>query len=267
MESSIQSELHAYVWNEGETPTEVFLSEDNGTYGREDDKLRHDLYKALETKEYGKFQRIWPANVHMDAGELSILFRAFTDQYRGRIIVSGVDEAELAKMYAEQKAFCAQKVFTPAELYALKPALNPHSGEPRVDYGSWHTLSVHIPEVDYYNLDTDAIEATKRFETRTLVDHDYDGRRGWTLQTVWYDGKPVMVVNSSGRDGDEYHDRWITDNQAFGDMIGFLRSYGKDDQPPTDFVKASDVIPAMTEFYNATIHDFYDVERQESRKR
>ena len=267
MESSIQTELHAYVWDEGEAPTEVSLSPDNGTYGRLDDKLRLDLYKALETKEYGKFQRIWPASVHMDAGELSILFRAFNDQYRGRIIVSGVDEAELEHMYTEQKAFCEQKVFTPAELYALKPMLNPHSGEPRVDYGSWHTLSVHLAnEVDRYDLDSDAIEAAKRFETRTLVDHDYDGRRGWTLQTVWFDGKPVMVVNSSGRDGDEYHDRWITDGKTFAEMVSWLRTFLPESED-TGFVEASKPIPAMTEFYGHTIHDYYDVERQESRNR
>jgi len=74
---------------------------------------------------------------------------------------------------------------------------------------------VHFSEdVNYLDLDLDEVEKTQRMETRTIVDHDYDGRRGWTLQTVWFDGKPVMVVNSSGRDGDEYHDRWITDAGA-----------------------------------------------------
>ena len=258
MESSIQSELHAYVWDEGETPTEVFLSPDNGTYGREDDKLRHDLYKALETKEYGKFQRIWPANVRMDAGELSILFRAFTDQYRGRIIVSGTDEADLAKTYDAYRIACQRKVFTPTELYALKPV--------RVDYASWHTLNVHLRnEIDSYDLADGAIEESKRFETRTLVDHDYDGRRGWTLQTVWFDGKPVMVVNSSGRDGDEYHDRWITDGKTFAEMVSWLRTF-QPETADTGFVEASKPIPEMTEFYGHTIHEYYDTETQESRK-
>jgi len=32
------------------------------------------------------------------------------------------------------------------------------------------------------------------------------------------------------------------------------------------FVKASDKIPEMTEFYGRTIHDYYDVERQEPKK-
>lgn len=258
MESSIQSEIHAYVWDEGEAPTEVFIAEDNGTYGREDDKLRHDLYKALETKEYGRFIRIWPANVHMDAGELELLFRGFTDQYRGRIIVSGTDTADLAKTYAEQKAFCEQKVFTPAELYALKPI--------RVDYDDYHVVSVHLPEVSAYDIDLDKVGETKRFETRTLVYECPDGRRTWHLETVWFDSQPVMVVNSSGRDDDEYHERWITNGVAYWNLIAFLNSFREKDEEPGEFVKASDVIPAMTEFYNQTIHDFYDVERQESRK-
>jgi hypothetical protein len=253
MTSSIKTELHLYVWNEGEMPIDVSIEDDGDEYA-----LQRQIGEQLDKYDFAKFQRIFPSNTHMDGDELTILYRAFTDPYRGRIAVSGLDEAELAQAYAEQKAFCEQKVFTPAELYALKPT--------NVTHDSYHTVSVHLPEVDVYNIDLDAVGETKRFETRTLVDYDYDGRRGWTLQTVWYDGKPVMVVNSSGRDGEEYHDRWITDNQAFGDMIGFLRSYGKDDHPPSDFAKASDVIPAMTEFYGHTIHDYYDVESQESRK-
>jgi hypothetical protein len=256
MTSSIQVDLHAYAWNLGEQPVEVFA---NSEYdGRDDDRLRHSLMDVLLTKEFGKFSRIYPGNVHVEASELSILYRAFTDQYRGRIIASGTDQAELDESFVQYKKYCEQKVFTPGELYALKPT--------RVDYGSYHTLSVHLTnEVDTYDLDSDAMEASKRFETRTIVDHDYDGRRGWTLQTVWFDGKPVMVVNNSGRDGDEYHDRWITDGEAFGKMVAWLRTFQPESEQ-TGFAEASQVIPAMTEFYNHTIHDYYDVEQEKTRQ-
>jgi len=258
MISSVKTELHAYAWDEGEQPVEVIPEVPTGNADYDDNALQRSLMRRLETKEYGKFVRIYPGNAHVEAGEIALYYRAFTDEHRGRIVCSGINEAELAESYQNYKLFCAQKVFTPAELYALKPA--------RVDSADWHTINVHLSaEVSYFDMDHDAAEAAKRMETRTLVDHDYDGRRGWTLQTVWFDGMPVMVVNSSGRDGDEYHDRWITDLAAFGKMVAWLRTF----TPPEElgYAEADAKIPAMTEFYNHTIHDYYDVERQEPRKK
>jgi hypothetical protein len=123
-------------------------------------------------------------------------------------------------------------------------------------------------EVSHYDLDINAIEAENRIEIRTIADSCADGRRTWTLETVWFrfidELVPVMVVNSSGRDGDEYHNRWITDEQMFVAMLGFLREFRKGDAL-TDMAGLDKVIPEMTEFYGGTIHDYYDVERQEKR--
>jgi hypothetical protein len=263
MTSSIQTELHAYAWDEGEQPVEVFLPEGAAEVSRPqypgDNALERALMDTLETKEYGKFVRVYPVSTHVDGGELTLWYRAATDQHRGRWVVSGLDEAERDKAFKAHKEFCSQRVFSPAELYALKA--------PRVDYADWHTINVHLSDdVNYFDMDHDAAEATKRMETRTIVDRDFDGRRGWTLQTVWFDNKPVMVVNSSGRDGDEYHNRWITDPAQFAELVTFLRSFTPLTEE-TGYVKADAKIPAMTEFYNSTIHDFYDVERQEPKKR
>src|SRR5271156_3201818 len=217
MISSVKVDLHVYAWDEGEQPVEL-LPDVIVFDGPEDMAIQRQLMRALETKEYGKFTRVYPGNAHVEGGELTMWCRAFTDEFRGRLIVSGVDEAERDASFAAQKAFCTKKVFTPTELYALKAA--------RVDSADWHTINVHLSgEVSYFDMDHDAAVAANRMETRTLVDHDYDGRRGWTLQTVWFDKQPVMVVNSAGRDGDEYHERWITDMAAFGKMIAWLRTF------------------------------------------
>jgi len=246
-----ETKVQAFVWNEHEEPLEIATRMDFNL-------LQHDLMHGLDTKEYGKLVRTYPKTEHVPGGELVLHYRAFTDEHRGRIIVSGTDLAELDASYRKTKKYCAQKVFTPTELYALKPT--------RTDYGSWHAVSVHLRDEigNGFDLDLDAVEKTQRMETRTLVDHDYDGRRGWTLQTVWFDNKPVMVVNSAGRDGDEYHERWITDPELFGELVTFLKSFMSEDT--TGFVKADAKIPAMTEFYNHTIHDYYDVEAQEPKK-
>jgi len=252
MTSEIKTEVRAFVWDEGEEPIELHVDE------MDFDHLAPELHRQLETKEYGKIVRSYPANDHVIGGELVLWYRAFDDPYRGRQIVAGAEEAERNEYYQLQKTLCAQKVFTPTELYALKPT--------RVDSADWHTISVHLPdELSYFEMDHDAAVAANRMETRTLVDHDYDGRRGWTLQTVWFDSEPVMVVNNSGRDGDEYHDRWITDLGAFGKMVAWLRTFAPPDN--LGYVEADAKIPGLTEFYNHTIHDYYDVERQELKKK
>lgn len=245
------TKVQAFIWDEHEEPQEIG---ENKAHNSPEQRLM----LGLRTKEYGKLVRIYPSNKHTPAGELVLHYRAFTDEHRGRIIVGGTDLSELDTNYQEQKKKCAVRVFTPAELYALKPI--------HADSADWHTLNVHLSnEVDYFNMDHDAAEKAGRMETRTLVDYCSDGRRTWTLETVWFDNKPVMVVNSSGRDGDEYHERWITDGQTFGEMVTWLRSFIPATEE-TGYVTASTKIAAMTEFYGNTIHDYYDVDAQELKK-
>jgi len=243
-------EIRAYVWNGGEEPLE--LSWD----GPDDfDKIQHALTEQLEAKEFGKVVRTYPGTKPGDE-ELALHYRAFTDEFRGRQIVSGADEADLNRHFMQHKQYCAMRVFSPAELYALKPT--------RVDHDVEAIVRIHVPEIDIYGLDDEAVEATKRIEYRQLVYHSADCYRTWELGYIWLDGKPIMVVNSSGRGGDEYSERWITDAALYSEMIVFLRQFIGQGEV-TGFVKPDTKIPAMTEFYGSTIHDFYDVEKQESK--
>jgi hypothetical protein len=247
-------EIKLYVWDKGGEPAES-VSWDGPT--NDFDRIVLALCERLETKEYGKIVRRYSATEEKPEDEFVVWYRAFTDPHRGRQIVSGMSPEDADEAFEQCKQECAARVFTPIELYTLKPV--------RVDYADFHTVAVHLPEINQYELDFDGIEAGRRFETRTIVDHDYDGRRGWTLQTVWFDGKPVMVVNSSGRDGDEYHQRWVTNLKRFRKLLTWLRTF----VPSTGIdglVKANLVIPSMTEFYGATIHDYYDVDTQEPKK-
>lgn len=248
-----QIEIKAYVWNEGEAPTE--LKWDGPDLF---DRIQHDLTEQLETKEFGKLVKTYPAGNGLLGGELILLYRAFTDPYRGRQVCSGLDEADLNKLYESTKKQCAEQVYCAADLYRMPPTRP-------VDYASYHTIAVHLPEIDSHDLNFDGVEAGQLMETRTIVDKDFDGRRGWTLQTVWFEGKPVMVVNSSGRDGDENHERWITDVGQFAKLVSWLHTFIPHTEV-TGYVNLEAVIPAMTEFYGHSIHDFYDVEKQELKK-
>jgi len=238
-------EFRAIVWNEGETPTElVWEGPDNF------DRIQHDLAEQLQTKEFGKITREYTAD-----DKVELLYRAFTCEHRGRQIITALSEAELVTNFEAQQKFCALRVFSPKELYALKPT------EERTYL--YHLLNVHLAnEIDQYQFDSDAAEEEGRVVIKTIADICHDGRRTWTLETVWLDGEPVMVVNSSGRDGDEYHSRFITNLELFTRMVNYLRTFvrGQID----GYVQEDMVIPAMTEFYGGTIHDFYDVTEQKA---
>ena len=136
-------------------------------------------------------------------------------------------------MFSYTKALCALKVFTPNELYSLKPV--------RADKGEdWinGVVGLHLrDEVDSFDLDWRGLAMAGRIEVRTLADICFDGRRTWELETVWFDGLPVMVVTSSGRDGDEYHNRYITAPKAFAEMVAFVRIFQSHPGPEISWTK------------------------------
>jgi len=243
---ALKIEIKAYVWNEGETPIElVWDGPDNF------DHIQHQLRDHLNEKDFGKIVAVRGTGLDADLTELH--YRAFTDPFRGRKIVAGVTAEDCQNQYEEVITNYHQKVFSPRDLYQLKPA--------DTSYFLWHFVSVHLQEeLGIYDLDLDSAEEGKRIEIRTIADICHDGRRTWTLQTVWFDGVPVMVVNSSGRDGDEYHQRWITNLTQFGELLNYLRNFTK--RQIEGFVAEDTIIPNMTEFYGGTIHDFYDVVSQ-----
>ena len=82
----------------------------------------------------------------------------------------------------------------------------------------------HIPEIgvdDWWNID---FSKNSRIEIRTIKYHCFDGRRTWELRTVWFDNKPVMVIQNAGREGDDYAKRYVTDRDAYTKMVGYLLS-------------------------------------------
>lgn len=246
------SMFRMFAWNTGEEPVSIPAPDDF-------DVMSRMVGTVIQTKEYAKIVRS-PLDFSSQQSELVLYYRAFDDPWRGRQYVSGIDLDDLNEGYARRMEECKKRCFAPSELYGMKPI--------SVSYDSYHVLTVHLSAElsSYHNVSEDKLLESKRFETRTLVDHSYDGRRTWTLQTVWFDNQPVMVVNSSGRDGDEYDNRWITDGANFHNMVSYLNSLIERDED-SDFVKADAVIPAMTEFYNGTIHDFYDVVTQTPRNK
>jgi hypothetical protein len=116
----------------------------------------------------------------------------------------------------------------------------------------------HIPEVDYaerlYSVEQNLIEIKK------VKFFNFDGRRYWSLQTVWFDKAPVMIIQNAGREGDDHAERFITDLEHFWNMIKFIR----DLVPPSDDFTAKDIIdpdediPGLTEFYGNSLDGVFE---------
>jgi hypothetical protein len=233
-------DIHVHVWDEGEQPV---ISEFTGTFTWE--RLSAIMEEKLATKEYGAIIRTYD-----DREQIGLYYRAFTDPHRGRIVVAGASQEDVNDTFESRKEECALKVFTPAELYALKPVSTEFD---------CYTVIQYIDAFDSYNLNCSRVDAELRLEVRRLA---YENE--WMLAAVWFDNKPVMVINYSGKDG-ENKDKWITDADLYAEMVMWLHTFESKTEI-TGFVKASCVIPALTEFGSHTLHDFYDIQRQESKK-
>jgi hypothetical protein len=105
---------------------------------------------------------------------------------------------------------------TPNELYAMKPQETTNN--------LWRLVGCyynHIPEVSEAEY-LSHIES-ERIEIRMIKEWHYDIRRIWRLATVWFDGKPIMVIQNAGREGDDHAARFITDKEGFLAMCSHVR--------------------------------------------
>ena len=81
-------------------------------------------------------------------------------------------------------------------------------------------ISRHISEVDMFDIEDDVI--SDRLELRIIRDPYIDGNRTWTLSTLWFDNKPVMVLQSAGRAGRDYNKSFVTDLEAYGNVVSYI---------------------------------------------
>lgn len=84
-----------------------------------------------------------------------------------------------------------------------------------------------FPEVDgiemqLYGRLPKKLEEDGRLKVVCLFSKNFDGERGASMHTLWFDGKPVAIVKNSGRGGDEDSHRWITDPVQFTALCTYL---------------------------------------------
>lgn len=57
-----------------------------------------------------------------------------------------------------------------------------------------------------------------------LADRIYDARRGWRLSAVFFEGKPVMLLQAAGREMDDWTKRFIGYPIRYRAMLAYLRT-------------------------------------------
>ncbi len=139
---------------------------------------------------------------------------------------------------------------TPNELYAMEPE--------RVERDISHLTGFyynHIPEVGEsvpYGTTSD------RIEIRFLKDWCFDGRRVWQLATVWFEGKPVMVTQNAGREGDDHSERFVTDADGLMAMCSHIKQLIQIEGGRPTVVGADEQVAGLTEFYGNKLEGHFE---------
>lgn len=80
----------------------------------------------------------------------------------------------------------------------------------------------HLPEVEECLLGLQG--KNNKVEIKTLKDFYFDERRCWSLRTVWFEGKPFMIIQNAGREGDDHRQRFITDVETYKKFVDYAKS-------------------------------------------
>lgn len=131
----------------------------------------------------------------------------------------------------------------PSELYVRKPQ------EVTRDL---YILNPHIFELEGISFDIED-ERNERIEIRIYRHKQYDDRRYWSLGGVFFNGKPVMVIQSAGREGRDYRARYITDLSQYRVMLQYIFMLAEVEYMPGEVVSPNDSIEGLVEFYGDSL--------------
>ena len=111
--------------------------------------------------------------------------------------------------------------------------------------------STHLPEIEEHFRYSPRSENT-RIEIRTLHWHTFDGRRTWELKTVWFDNRPVMIIQNAGREGDDHCHRFVTDKALLTELVLYVTSLLPQPESDNDttFVDIDEAREDLAYFYS-----------------
>jgi len=116
-----------------------------------------------------------------------------------------------------------------------------------------------IPEAMIESWDLQDMTSPK-IKIRCLKDFDFDCRRIWRLCTVWFDGKPIMITQNAGREGDDHACRFITDEDGYRNMIQHLVSIkiAKINEITDVISPDEDMKTVLTSFYSNSLDGYFE---------
>jgi len=143
----------------------------------------------------------------------------------------------------------------PSELYAREPEKIINLIEADCDYsyisGCYYN---HIPEIA-----DDRFRPSNRIKVRIYKDFNFDGRRFWRIASIWIDDIAVMIVRNAGREGDDFYDRFITNQEAYREMVSHLSELRiPDEHDLKELVDKDTDIPNLTDFYGNDLDGHFE---------
>lgn len=206
----------------------------------------HDFVKMkFKTSERALVEDLW-------AG-------AFSHPLRGRC--KGICTPKEFSEHMQKLHEAADKpIYSPNQLYAMTPV-----GVETKDIlwdlmKQWFKAPFNLEYLEYQEgykeLET-AVESAARIQLRYLACVGFGSDEAWKLATLWFDDKPVAILTQQGEDG---YSAYTTDRESLYQMVEWVRSLAPRPKEGGGDVDPDKPMEALTEFWNHTLHDFYDVE-------
>lgn len=142
-------------------------------------------------------------------------------------------------------------MITAKEVYAL-----PYESETNELWSLKGCYYDFLPEIDdsLYSVNP---EENTRLKIKVLKDFDFDGRRFWRLQTLWFDDKPVMIMQNAGREGDDHRERFVTNKQLYLEVVEYVRKLIGQEERVTDYIDENEKYDYLN-FYSNHLHGKFE---------
>lgn len=134
-------------------------------------------------------------------------------------------------------------MLTPKDLYEMKSLETLDAWALRGCYYD------HVPEAGDYP----RLQEASRVRVDVVGYIRFDPERFWRLATVWFDAKPVMVIQNVGRGGNDYSKRFVTDVPLYLETADYLKE--KQEPEIVGAVPLSYAGDDLVKFYGASLDD------------